>query len=215
MADLLYTFAKIEEQTTVLEEAKKLLDIAIEYGYNNLKDIASISRSLTEANIAYAFKNIFYGFGALLLLLILNSLIKKRRKNQIKKPLSPFFFALSINTHILLFSILFIPIYTSISFYFTHIIMFYFLLIPFYVIAIYFAFEGFNSRHIITKPKQSILYTLIIYIAFILFLLLNFIQDTHSHLIYYLVAHTFFALSIFYFLKLKLRKFAIITLIKT
>ena len=206
VADLLYTFAKIEEQTTIVEESKILLSMAIEYGFNNHHNIASLTSTVMETQISYTIKIILYGLGALLLLFILNVLIRKKQKNQIKKSLSPLSFSLSVNAHILLFSILFVPIYASVDSYFNHSLVLYLLLIPFYLIAIYFAFQGFETRNIITNPKKSILYTLLLYIGFILLIYFNFLQYGGSNITYYFTAHTLFALGIFYILKWKLQE---------
>ena len=208
VADLLYTFAKIEEQTTVVEEAEYLIDMAIEYGFDNQNEIISIKGHIHASKTSHALDVTLFVLGALLSLLLLNLFIKKKRKNLIKKPLSPFFFALSVNTHILLFTILFVPLYSIVQTYLHHITVLYLLLIPFYLTAIYLALQGFKERHIIINPKKSILYTILLYIGFIFFLYFKFLEGGHSDIAditAYFIAHSLLALGIFYFLRWRMR----------
>jgi len=205
VADLLYTFAKIEEQTTVVEEAEYLITMAIEYGFDNQKEIVPLKGHIHASKTSYAFDVTLFILCAFVVLILLNIFIKKRRKNVLKKPLSPLFFALSINAHLLLFSILFVPLYSIVQMYLHHIIFLYLLLIPFYLIAIYLALQGFKDRHIIINPKKSILYTILLYIGFIFFLYFKFLDDGYNDITVYFIAHSLLALGIFYFLRWKMR----------
>jgi len=80
VADLLYTFAKIEEQTTVITESDKLLRMAIEYGFNHQNEIDSIIRNQISADRYFLVKIILMGEIVLILLIFLNRyLVKKKR----------------------------------------------------------------------------------------------------------------------------------------
>jgi tetratricopeptide (TPR) repeat protein len=203
VANLLYSFAKIEEQTTTMEEAKKLLDMAKEYGFSNQKELTSITSTTTKSQISLIIKMVFYGFIALILLVLLHLFMKKRAKKKIKESLRPLDFALSINIRILLFSILSAFIFATQ--YPANILIFYILLVPFYMLAIHTVVKEFKARSIITDPKKSILFTLLLYIGFIFVIYFKFLQNTDSNLYYYFTAHSILALGIFYFLKLRIK----------
>ena len=77
VADLLYTFAKIEEQTTVLNEANKLLDMAINYGYTDAASIQEIRKSSDRAQVFMYLRYVGY-FLLLVILLILYQRYQKK-----------------------------------------------------------------------------------------------------------------------------------------
>ena len=205
MGDLLYTFAKIEEQTTIIEEAEKLIMMAEEYGFDNEEEIFPVVHHIHATRTHYAIEMVLYGLVIFLLLLILNIFIRKRRKNLRKKPISSLYFALSINLHIFLFVMLFIPIYSFIIPYFTHISILYILLILFYILAIHLALQGFKEKNIIIKPKQSILFTILLYIGFIITIYFKFLQYHKVNVEYYFGSHIILSLTVFYFLRWKLK----------
>ena len=205
VADLLYSFAKIEEKTTVIEEAEHLVNMAIDYGFNNQNEIILIKNHIHATRTSYTLKLALYGVGVVFLLAIFSMFRKKKEKDLIKKPLSPLSFALSVNAHILLFAILFIPFYDFIFSYFKHISILYITLIPFYILAILLALQGLKKDNIISKPTQSILFTILLYLGFILTLYFKFLQDAHSNLTAYFLAHTLLAIGIFYFLKWRMK----------
>ena len=208
VADLLYTFAKIEEQTTIIEEAEKLIMMAEEYGFDNEEEIFPLVHHIHATRTHYAIEMVLYGLGFFLLLLVLNRFIRKKGKNLRKKPISSLYFALSINLHIFLFIMLFIPTYSFIVPYFTHISILYILLILFYILAIHLAVQGFKEKNIITKPKQSILFTIILYIGFIFIVYFIFLQNIDlSKLIHYFILHTILTLVIYFFLRWRMREY--------
>jgi len=208
VADLLYTFAKIEEQTTIIEEAEKLIMMAEEYGFDNEEEIFPLVHHIHATRTHYAIEMVLYGLGFFLLLLVLNRFIRKKGKNLRKKPISSLYFALSINLHIFLFIMLFIPTYSFIVPYFTHISILYILLILFYILAIHLAVQGFKEKNIITKPKQSILFTIILYIGFIFIVYFIFLQNIDlSKLIHYFTLHTILTLVIYLFLRWRMREY--------
>ena len=212
VADLLYTFAKIEEQTTVLEEAEHLLKMAIEYGFDNQLDIQSIYCNLNESMSSLRRKVAFTGFllffGFITLIIFLGRLLRKWKKKKLqKKQLSPLSFALSINLYLLLFTMLSLPIYASIQKGTPNVLLFYLLLIPSYLLAIYFAVKDMQERYKIIDQKKSRLYSIVIYIGFIVFLYFKFLQNENSDIRAYFIVHTLLTIGILYFLRWRMKKY--------
>ena len=87
----------------------------------------------------------------------------------------------------------------------SHIIVFYILLIPSYLLAIHLALQGFKEKNIITKPKQSILFTILLYIGLIITIYFKFLQYDRVNVEYYFGSHIILSLTVFYFLRWKLK----------
>lgn len=204
VADLLYTFAKIEEQTTTIEESKTLLNMAREYGFNHQDEIDSMLRNQISSDKYFFIRIIVIGISILVLLLLLNRYIKKKIKKEVleNKPVSPLSFSLSINAHMLLFTLLALPFYGFISAFYKHEFIFYFLLLPFYLTAIHFSVQEIKKRKSLTSIKQSLLWTAGIYIGFIGLLYFKFLIEA-SWL--YWVAHILLLLTIVLFIRWKIR----------
>jgi len=206
VADLLYTFAKIEEQTTVVEEADKLLMMAKEYGFDNQKEIdaiyKSINKSISNLRQKAAFLSFLTFLGFILLVIIVVKLIKKGQKEKLQtKEISPLSFALSINVYLLLFTILSLPIYAFLQKGTANMLLFYLLLIPSYLLAIYFGIKDIQKRYTIDDAKKSIGTTVVIYIGVILFIYFQFLRGGQSEITIYFMTHMLLAVGIFYFLK--------------
>jgi len=212
VADLLYTFAKIEEQTTVVEEASTLVSMAEKYGFSNQEEIDSIYHNANETISDLRKKVAFIGFLIIFVLVVLITIYvkqrKKRTKETIKKLISPLSFALSINIYIIIFTFLSMPLYGFIHMYISHIIMLYILLISVYPLAIYVTIKDIEKRFTIpSQPKQHILYSTILYIIFSTVIYFFFLKNFYIDLLYYFEVIAVLTLIVFYFLKWRMREY--------
>jgi len=212
VADLLYTFAKIEEQTTIVEEADKLLVMAQEYGFDNQTEIDiiyhNLNKSITNMRQKAAFSTFLILILVVFLLIIFIKIRKKRRKKPITKPIiSPLSFAFSINVYIVMFTILSMPLYSFIHLHLTHTSMLYILMIFIYPLAIYSVLNDIEKRYIIPQPKQHILYSSTLYIVFSTVIYFFFLKNFNINVFYHFGATIVLAICIFFFLKWRMKRY--------
>ena len=207
VADLLYTFAKIEEQTTVVEEASILMDMAEKYGFSNQKEIDSLYHNANEAISNLRRNIVLISFIIIITLIVLITIairqMKKRKKGLVKKRvISPLSFALSINVYILIFTLLSLPIYGYIHIRITNIIMLYIILIPIYPLSINRTIRDIKKRYTIPpNPSQHIRYSTILYIFFSTLIYFYFLKNFGIDALYHFGASAILSLIVFYFLK--------------
>lgn len=208
VADLLYCFAKIEEQTTVLNEAEALLDMATEYGFKNKLNIEEIHSSTSRANILHKIRIAVY---ALIIILLIFLAYRHDKKSLKEKPITEISFvsyAFTVNIFILFFNLTslylldFIISKSDINISHANMgILSYIILLITTLLGIKMSLYSFKLRHYVTKKiNLSIITTAAVHGCFMLIIIYN-----SEHILlnsFYLLV----SVSIYMYLKYKVNK---------